>query len=80
MTYPSIALALEMTGDVGNVILERIHERIFVSDRRYPVGELAVPKESVASVRLLIGFIRSCDNSRTAYLKTLPFDTAKSVR
>jgi len=53
-TYPSVALALQMANDVGDVVLNYIGELGLVLDVADPGWQLRVPDKSVASHDLLV--------------------------
>lgn len=52
---PGVALALEMAGDIGDVVLKDTDHRVPVVDLPDPGWELAVPEQSVASHQLAVG-------------------------
>jgi hypothetical protein len=53
-TYPSEALALEVTSDLSDVSLDHLSELSLVSDTLNPGGQLRVPQKGVATKHLAV--------------------------
>ena len=53
-TYPSEALALEVTSDLSNVGLDHLCELSLVGDALDPGGQLRVPQKGVATKHLAV--------------------------
>jgi hypothetical protein len=53
-TYPSEALALEVTSDLSDVVLNHLGELSLISNALDPGGQLAVPNKSVATQHLAV--------------------------
>jgi len=85
-TYPSEALALEVTSDLSNVSLNHLSELSLVSDALNPGGQLRVPHEGVATKHLavlgskvgsLVGRVEG--ELATGRLESIPFHAVRSV-
>lgn len=54
MTHPSVALALQVTNHLGDVVLDHAGELGLVADAANPARKLRVPDKSVASHHFII--------------------------
>jgi hypothetical protein len=85
-TYPSEALALEVTGDLSNVSLDHLSELSLVGDALNPGGQLRVPQEGVAAKHLAVlgseggGLVGSVEGEHaTGGLKGVPLHAVDVV-